>query len=165
MKINEVIKRLRKNNQLTQEQLAEQLSVSRSAISSWETGRTYPDLDTVVLLSDIFEVSLDDLLKGDRDIVTKITKDTRVRKRNRFWIAGLTTILLLILATGIYKFNQFVPVTPNDIVATQTHQHRLSVKLKPKAFYRYGGYVADTAGNGTSDGGAYHCLVVTKLKR
>ncbi|WP_411830086.1 helix-turn-helix transcriptional regulator [Metasolibacillus meyeri] len=54
---------MRVENKLTQEQLAEKLQVSRSTISSWETGRSYPDLEMIIVICDCFHVSLDFLLR------------------------------------------------------------------------------------------------------
>lgn len=54
MKLAEKIKTLRKQKELTQEQLANELQVSRSTISSWETSRSYPDLEMILVTSDFF---------------------------------------------------------------------------------------------------------------
>ena len=97
--IKEMIKNKRKEFGLTQEALAEKLNVSRTTISSWETGRTYPDLDRVVELSEFFDVSLDYLLKGNEITVKKITKDSKKgRILNKIGILFLVFILL----TGVY---------------------------------------------------------------
>ena len=64
MKIEEKILVLRKQNNLSQEQLAEQIGVSRQSISKWELGETVPDLHNIVRLSEVFGVSTDYLLKG-----------------------------------------------------------------------------------------------------
>ena len=64
MEFNEKLQELRKNKNLTQEQLAEQLYVSRTAISKWESGRGYPSIDSLKEISKYFNVSLDDLLSS-----------------------------------------------------------------------------------------------------
>lgn len=56
---------LRKRDRVTQEELAEQLGVSRQSVSKWETGEAYPETDKLILLSDFFHVSLDDLIRSD----------------------------------------------------------------------------------------------------
>nr|WP_216697814.1 helix-turn-helix transcriptional regulator [Enterococcus innesii] len=63
MSVGEKIKNKRNEKNYTQEDLANLLHVSRSTISSWEVGRTYPDLDTVVKISDLLGITLDELLK------------------------------------------------------------------------------------------------------
>lgn len=56
---------LRKNNKITQEELAEELNISRQSISKWETGEAYPETDKLIALCDKFGVTLDELLRGD----------------------------------------------------------------------------------------------------
>ena len=65
--MNEVansIKKLRQDKQLSQEQLAEQLHVTRQAVSNWETGKTQPDVDTLTQLASIFDVSVERIIYG-----------------------------------------------------------------------------------------------------
>ena len=65
MELNEKLISLRKKNKLTQAQVSETLDVSRQAISNWETDRTYPDVQSLLLMSDLFGTSIDELVKGD----------------------------------------------------------------------------------------------------
>lgn len=60
--ISNLLKRYRKKNNFTQEFVAEQLNISRQAISSWENNLSYPDIENLILLSRLYEVSLDELL-------------------------------------------------------------------------------------------------------
>lgn len=62
MNFGENLKRLRKERNLSQEQLSEMLNVSRQAISKWESNKTYPDIENLMLLRNIFSITLDDLL-------------------------------------------------------------------------------------------------------
>ena len=64
MEIGSKIKEARAKTALTQEQVAEKLGVSRQTVSNWETGKSYPDIVSVIKMSDLYEVSLDYLLKG-----------------------------------------------------------------------------------------------------
>lgn len=57
------LKRLRKNSKLTQEQLAEKLNVSRQTVAKWESGEALPDLDNCILMSKLYKISLDDLVR------------------------------------------------------------------------------------------------------
>ena len=66
MEFHEKLQELRKNKGLTQEELAEALYVSRTAISKWESGRGYPNIDSLKGISKYFSVSIDDLLSGDK---------------------------------------------------------------------------------------------------
>ncbi|MCC0682038.1 helix-turn-helix transcriptional regulator [Clostridioides sp. ES-S-0005-03] len=62
LNLGESLKRLRKERNLSQEQLAEMLNVSRQAISKWESNKTYPDIENLILLRNLFNVTLDDLI-------------------------------------------------------------------------------------------------------
>lgn len=66
MEFNEKLQELRKNKGMTQEELAEVLFVSRTAISKWESGRGYPNIDSLKEISKFFSVTIDELLSGDR---------------------------------------------------------------------------------------------------
>ncbi|AQP54046.1 XRE family transcriptional regulator [Vagococcus penaei] len=103
MEISKRIKEFRQSNQLTQKELGEQLNVSDKTISSWETGRTYPDVSMIIKLSDIFDISLDEFLRGDVKIVEKIDKDLRQKKIYKY---GLVIGSLLVL-TGIIFLNTY----------------------------------------------------------
>ena len=65
MKFSEKLKVCRKHAQLTQSQVAEQLHVSRKTISGWENDHSFPDVGSLVQLSDIYDVRLDDLMRDD----------------------------------------------------------------------------------------------------
>ena len=74
MEISKCIKDARQNNNISQESLAEQLGVSRQTVSSWETGKSYPDIVSVIKMSDIFNISLDKMLKEDKNLVNKYSR-------------------------------------------------------------------------------------------
>jgi len=65
MELGKQIKKLRTEANLSQEELAERIFVSRQTISNWENDRNYPDIKSLLLLSEVFQVSLDNLVKGD----------------------------------------------------------------------------------------------------
>lgn len=69
------IKEVRKNQNLTQQDLADILNVSRSTISKWETKSAYPDITTLIQISNQFSVSLDYLLKGDEEMTGRLDKE------------------------------------------------------------------------------------------
>ena len=65
MEFNEKLQLLRKQQEMTQEQLAEKLFVSRTAVSKWESGKGYPNIDSLRNLAEVFSVSIDELLSGE----------------------------------------------------------------------------------------------------
>lgn len=74
MELKEHLKAHRTRLGLSQEELAERIFVSRQTISNWETDRTYPDVQSLLLLSSLFDVSLDELVKGDVETMEKEIK-------------------------------------------------------------------------------------------
>lgn len=74
MQLGQAIAQIRKERGLTQEAFAKMFSVTRQTVSNWENEKSYPDLSTLVKISDEFNVSLDVLLKGDFRMVKKIDK-------------------------------------------------------------------------------------------
>ncbi|MGN0325913.1 MAG: helix-turn-helix domain-containing protein [Lachnospiraceae bacterium] len=89
MEFHTKLQELRKQKGLTQEELAEELYVSRTAISKWESGRGYPNIDSLKAISKFFAISLDELLSGD-EIITIAEEDSRRKeKQNRDLVFGL----------------------------------------------------------------------------
>lgn len=95
MQIGAQIKRHRTELALSQDGLAAKVYVSRQTISSWETGKTYPDVQSLLLLSEIFGVTVDDLVKGDLDTMSK-TIDSDVALMNRLGLVMMGFLLLMI---------------------------------------------------------------------
>lgn len=77
---------------LSQEALAEQVYVSRQTISNWETGKSYPDIHSLLLLSNVFRVSLDQLIKGDVAHMKEEIKKTEIDRFSRW--GNLFTVLM-----------------------------------------------------------------------
>ena len=98
MEIGKKLKEARLNRDLTQEVIAEKLNVSRQTISNWENEKSYPDIISVIALSDLYSVSLDELLKGDQDMMKKIEKDTNiVRSNSRLIAVGIVAIIVAVV--------------------------------------------------------------------
>lgn len=73
-------KKYRNSLGLSQEDLAEKAYVSRQTVSNWETGKNYPDIHSLLLLSSLFDVSLDQLIKGYIEIMKEEIKETEIKK-------------------------------------------------------------------------------------
>ncbi|HBF75300.1 MAG TPA: hypothetical protein DDW71_08600 [Lactobacillus sp.] len=91
--LKDKLKAQRQSLGLTQQQAAELLNVTRQAISNWENGNNYPDIPTLIKISELYHISLDTLLKGDQDLMTKFQVDSQDlhylrRVRYRFGIIG-----------------------------------------------------------------------------
>ena len=111
MEFNEKLQQLRKSKSLTQEELAEALYVSRTAISKWESGRGYPSIDSLKEISKFFSVTIDDLLSSEK-IVSSAEQENKSNIRNicdlLFGIADLMSILLIILPLYPKTINDYV---------------------------------------------------------
>lgn len=90
LEFNEKIQQLRKQNNITQEQLAERLYVSRTAISKWESGKGYPNIDSLKSISKLFSVSIDELLSSEELI-------TLARYENNSNISKIFSLIYAIL--------------------------------------------------------------------
>lgn len=98
MEIGKKLKKARQMSGLTQENVAEKLNVSRQTISNWETEKFYPDILYVLQLSDLYQVSLDELLKGDERMIQHLENSTNVVKSNqKILLAFICNICLLFL--------------------------------------------------------------------
>lgn len=98
MTIQEKLKELRKELGLTQEEVAERLHVSRAAIARWETGKGIPDISNLITISEVFDISLDELIKGDNKVEKKIVSDEKSKK----WHLLVIFYLIAIIAYIIY---------------------------------------------------------------
>ncbi len=107
MEFNEKLQLLRKNKGITQEELADELYVSRTAISKWESGRGYPNIESLKEISKYFSVSIDDLLSADKLILL-------AEKENKENISKLCDFMLGIV--DLFSFVLIVlPLYPNEI--------------------------------------------------
>lgn len=94
--IGENIKRIRIRNNMSQEELATKLYVSRQAISSWEIAKSIPTLDNIAMLKDIFNVSIDDLLLISKDISNNV---------DSYFLYHSRDYILLMIINNEFKFN------------------------------------------------------------
>lgn len=102
MEIGKKLKNARIEAGLTQEKAAEKIDVSRQTISNWENEKSYPDIISVITLSDLYSVSLDELLKGDQKMAEHLEESTNVVKSNKKLTGAiLLNIILMILLIAL----------------------------------------------------------------
>lgn len=111
MEVSSQIKKYRQEMNLSQESLAEKIYVTRQTVSSWENGKSYPDIHSLLLLSSLFDVSLDQLIKGDIEIMKKEITRTEIEKFNKYaviysvlFIATVLSIIPILIWTNPYVF-------------------------------------------------------------
>ena len=103
MELNAQIKKYRTELNLSQEELAEKVYVTRQTVSNWETGKSYPDIHSLLLLSSLFNVSLDQLIKGDIETMKEIINEQEVKKFNYYGnIFSIHILILIISATPLF---------------------------------------------------------------
>ena len=98
MELGKQIKKHRQEIQLSQEELANRIYVSRQTISNWENDKSYPDVNSLVLLSEIFHISLDNLIKGDIEAMKNVIQKEEIEKMNRY--GKIYTIMLIATAVS-----------------------------------------------------------------
>lgn len=101
MELGKQIKKYRSEKALSQDALAEKIYVSRQTISNWENDKSYPDVNSLVLLSKVFNVSLDQLIKGDMEKMTEQINNSADRKEYEHLSLAFTVLLLAIIITPI----------------------------------------------------------------
>ena len=97
MNVGEKIKTIRKMAGMTQEELAEKMNVSRQTISKWEKEISSPDLESAIILCELFEISLDDFLKGGRSV-----KEEKISLQDMIKINRRNQKLTILLLSGLF---------------------------------------------------------------
>ncbi|BAL61895.1 helix-turn-helix domain-containing protein [Melissococcus plutonius] len=144
MELSVQLKSWRNKNGWTQKDLAEKLNVSDKTISSWETGRTYPDISMLLNLSELFNISLDEFMRGDSKMIKKIDKDLKLTKTYKlFLIIGVTLILCIAVFLNLYqgrnewidRFNPFMDMKLGyaTLPPTVTYNHGKEYKEGSKS--------------------------------
>lgn len=109
MEIGKKLKEARLNKDLTQEVIAEKLNVSRQTISNWENEKSYPDIISVIELSNLYSISLDDLLKGDDEMMEHLQESTNVVKSNQKLLRAIILniiVIILLITLGMFLPNE-----------------------------------------------------------
>ena len=102
MEIGKKLKNARVQSGMTQENVAEKINVSRQTISNWENEKSYPDIISVIELSNLYSISLDVLLKGDEKMIEHLEESTNVVKSNKKLTGAiLLNIILMILLIAL----------------------------------------------------------------
>ena len=105
MDIGVRIKQYRERQGITQDELALKIFVSRQTISNWETNKSYPDIKSLVMLSNLFNVSLDDFVKEDVEEMRKIIDKEKIKEFNV--MSCIFFIELLIVTISAYPLSKF----------------------------------------------------------
>ena len=119
MELGKTISDIRRKHDLTQEEFAEKFNVTRQTISNWENGKSYPDLGTLVMMSETFNVSLDTMLKGDNRMVREMTKEQKHGRRHGLKLAlAIVTALTVVATVMLIMSNTVTSLKPGDYTVT-----------------------------------------------
>lgn len=111
MEFSKQIKKYRLESKLSQDELAEKVFVTRQTISNWENGKNYPDVKSLLLLSSLFHISLDALVKGDLEEMREQIKAEDIKKWNRdSFIFGVLLIATAVLAVPLFLYADTIGV-------------------------------------------------------
>ncbi len=105
MELGKTIKRLRTEQGWSQETLAEKAYVSRQTVSNWETEKSYPDVHSLLLLSDLFGVTLDNLIKGDAEIMKQTVQNEDAKSlKGLQWLGVAGMFVLMFGVTALVEY-------------------------------------------------------------
>ncbi|MBS6508353.1 MAG: helix-turn-helix transcriptional regulator [Paraclostridium bifermentans] len=112
MEIGNKLKKSRLESKLTQEKVAEEIQVSRQTISNWENEKSYPDIISVIKLSDLYNISLDELLKGDSEMIKHLEESTNIVSSNKKLLiafgVNIIFFILFIFFNGVISSNNYL---------------------------------------------------------
>lgn len=136
MEIGKRLQELRSRNNMTQEDMAKLCHVTRQTISNWEIGKRYPDLESLVLISEHFNISLDALLKDDSRMLVSMSRYQRAYfryKRNIAVLGALLVICILIIIDLKVFINAVEPIDLKDYTVTvqKMEPEDISILEKP----------------------------------
>lgn len=111
MEIGKKLRNARTRSGFTQEKVAEEIGVARQTISNWENEKSYPDIVSVIRLSTLYSVSLDELLKGDEEMIDHLEESTNIVNSNKKLIAAVAAnmilLIVLIIFSGVIPNNRY----------------------------------------------------------
>ena len=119
MDIGQKILEIRKAEGLSQTEFAEKFHVTRQTVSNWEHGKNYPDMETLMRISDEYGITFDELIKKDKELIRSIDRSRRVAKKSviAFSVIGIIlveTLLIKLMPGLVSKFYY----DPTEVVAT-----------------------------------------------
>ena len=133
MELGNQIKKYRSELQLSQDQLAEHIYVSRQTISNWENEKSYPDVNSLVLLSEVFKTSIDNLIKGDIENMKEKINEQEIKKFNYYGnIFTVHLVITLLSAVPLFFWLERLAFIPFGILFVITMYWALKVEKVKK---------------------------------
>ncbi|HDR8159239.1 transcriptional regulator [Bacillus cereus] len=142
MIFSERLKEEREKRNWSQNDLAEKLYVSRQSVSKWETGKNYPSIEIIIHLSDLFGITIDELLRGDEELTQKVIEDSKQLAYPKWKVffdsLFMIGVFLFIAKIVVWMLNKFAGASIT-IVADAPYV----MNLLPLAFMTIGGIGSD----------------------
>lgn len=154
MELGKQIKKFRNELSLSQDALAEKVYVSRQTISNWENGKSYPDVNSLVLLSEVFDTSIDNLIKGDVEIMKEqIKNEDKMEFAKLSRIFTVLFIFAIITPIPLAHFLGYFGIGLWVILMAVTFYFAILVEKKKKQFdiQTYREIIAFTEGTGLDE--------------
>lgn len=144
MFFGERLKKEREKKGWSQTYLAEQLHVSRQSVSKWETGKNFPNIEVIIDLSDLFGITIDEMLRSDQELKEKVITDSKQLAHPKWkaffdslFLLGAFLLVLKLLIIGLHHFVSADIVIPEGTV-------RIMSNFLPLAFMIIGGIGSDS---------------------
>lgn len=129
MELGNQIKKYRSEIQMSQEQLADRVYVSRQTISNWENEKSYPDVNSLILLSEVFQTSIDNLIKGDIAIMKEKINEQEIQKLNYYGnIFSVHFVIAILSAAPLFIRLEQLAFIPFGIIFAITMYWALKVE-------------------------------------
>lgn len=144
MVFGEKLKEEREKRGWSQTELAEKIYVSRQSVSKWETGKNYPSIEVIIELSDLFEVTIDELLRSDEELTEKVIQDSKQLAHPK-WKAFFDSLFLLGVLLILAKFAMLVlnSLVGMDLWIIEGKMMKILVNVVPIACMVIGGLSSD----------------------
>lgn len=134
MELGEQIKKYRKESGMSQDVLAEKIYVTRQTVSNWETSKSYPDVNSLLRLSEAFGISVDTLLKGDTEVIKNIVRQEDIADFRKYdLIFTIMFILTLLLPIPLAHFLGWAGFIVWGVLAAVTFALALVIEKKKKS--------------------------------
>lgn len=139
MKFNEKLIMLRKQHNLSQEQVAEKLGVARQTISKWELGETTPEMDKLIIMSELYNITLDELMKEENE--GKVVND--LNNTNSQKLAGMTIKILkgigifILIVAILYVFLMIIGFVAFNKVETNSDSKTTVIQTQEEVVENY----------------------------
>lgn len=135
MELGKQIRKYRKEQSLSQDELAEKVYVSRQTISNWENDKSYPDVNSLILLSEVFHTSIDNLIKGDVEVMKEQVKNEDRKEFEKISrIFSVLFLAMMITPIPLIHYLKYAGIAIWALLAVVTLYFSFIVEKKKKQF-------------------------------